>query len=309
MQLLQELRNSARLEQIFGEIERIEKKAREVAEDILDFLTSSSSETLIYAYTGYGLLPASISYWFSVTMRSQSTLLLDVEDASLYVLPYREDVSMVVFSAEEYSKLFSSLQAARLLGVKYKAYAQDPVDERYKILAKHYSVNTVPGRNTYETSLLLSLSTFFAHSKYYMNSLQLRSRRLFTHGEEGFAVVAKSLIEKYTPILEKIFALNSLHVSSSRILEAPARLLTRVLSELGIEAVYTPHAEIASVGKKPLLVTYVSLEDRAFRELKAFRREGLLELVLNTDPLEAGIYLSIIAFVLSQLKPRTELQL
>ncbi|MEM1695886.1 MAG: hypothetical protein QXJ18_00540 [Desulfurococcaceae archaeon] len=308
MQLLQELRNSARLEQIFEKIENIEKKAREVVEDILDFLTNNSSGTLIYAYTGYGLLPASISYWFSLTMRSQSTLLLDVEDASLYVLPYREDVSMIVFSIDEYSKLFSSLQAARLLGVKYRAYAQDPVDERHKFLAKHYSVNTVPGRDIYETSLLLGLSTFFAHSKYYINNLHLRSRRLFTHGEEGFAVVAKSLLEKYIPTLEKIFALDSLHVSSSRILEAPARLLTRALSELGIEAVYTPHAEIATVGKKPLLVTYVSLEDRAFRELKTFRKEGLLELVLNTDPLEAGIYLSIIALILSRLKPRTEPQ-
>lgn len=304
MQLLQELRNSTNLERIYAEIENIESKAREISKNILNFLTKHPSETLIYAYTGFGVVPASISYWFSLTMSSQSTLMLDIEDASLYVLPYREHVSMIVFSTGEYSKLFSGIQAARLLGVEYKALMPEPVDERLKFLAKHYSVDIIPRGSIYETSLLLSLSSFFAHSKLYMGSFQLRGKRLFYHGEEGFAKIAKSLLERYTDVLERVVTLNSLYISSSKILEAPTMLLTRALSELNIDTTYIPLIDLATTGKKPALVAYVSAEERAFRELKASRREDFIELVFNTDPLEAGVYLAMIALVVSRLKPR-----
>lgn len=298
--MLQKLRNSSDLEAVSSEVGIAEAEARRLSSRLMDFLNSNISRTLIYAYTGHGAIPAYISYWYSITMNTHPVIVGDAEDIAIYVLPYRDDVSVVVYSTGEYSKLVNLAQVARVLGVDTLTLVPTPTDERLRNIAKYYMFNTFSARDLYEAALVLTLTSFFSHSKLYRNSLQYRGRRLFEHGEEGFAVVVQTLIQKYIPALEKILAYRDLYVSSSRLLKPSSQLLTRTLTDLGINAIYVPLEEVM-VTKNPILLVYTSTEERSFRELKVTRRIEPVELVFNTDPLEASVYLALMAYTLRRL--------
>lgn len=300
MQLLQKLRDSTALSKVLEDVVEAEGIARSLSTSIINFL-SSTSPVIAYTYTGLGYVAASLSYWLTVAMSTQSTLIADAEDLSIHVLPYRDDVSTIIFSTGEYSKLFAALQAMRVLNVNYKAYAPEPVDERTRLLAKHYQVEMFPSTDAFKASLVLALATFFAHTKVYRNRLESRGKRLSAHSEEGFACIALSLIEKYTSVLEKAVGANRLVVTSSRILEPSALLLTRALLEAGLDAAYTPLMEILQSSSTPILIAYSSVEDRFVKEIRSRGAANIVELVFNTDPLEANLYLTLIAYFLAKL--------
>ncbi|MEM2024936.1 MAG: hypothetical protein QXW94_01425, partial [Desulfurococcaceae archaeon] len=224
MQLLQMLRDSYTLESIVSEVSEVEKQARAFSNKIFYFLNQARGGLILYSYTGYGQLPASIFYWFSITAKSQKhPVLVDVEDAAVYIAPYRDDVSALILSTGEYSKLISGLQAFRTLGVEYRALAPETADERISAIIKHYSIRTIPYKDKIKAALLMTLLSFFASSSIYKNALASRGQRLLGHGSEGFSCTITSFIEKYFSTIESLLKRDRVFVASSKFLE-PASL-------------------------------------------------------------------------------------
>ena len=297
MQLLQKLRDSTCLEQAERALLRVEEKAREYSELIEIFLNQVSGD-LYTTYTGLGYLPASVLYWYLNVMSSTLKCVIgEVEEIALHILPYREKGSLIIFSVEEYSKLISALQAIRLLDYNYLAFALTPLDERLRALLKHYNVSTYSASNLVEASLLMSLAVFHALAKRYKNRLQSRGLRLAKHSEEGFTPVLSSLVESYRGVLEEIAESRELiTVTSSKFLEPAALTLVHALRKHNLLVYYTP-LEFAERAEKTLLVSS-SVEERIRREFKSKTTHPVLELVLNTDPLEAGIYIAMLSYYL-----------
>ena len=297
MQLLQKLRDSTCLEQAERALLRVEEKAREYSELIEIFLNQVSGD-LYATYTGLGYLPASVLYWYLNVMSSTLKCVIgEVEEIALHILPYREKGSLIIFSVEEYSKLISALQAIRLLDYNYLAFALTPLDERLRALLKHYNVSTYSASNLVEASLLMSLAVFHALAKRYKNRLQSRGLRLAKHSEEGFTPVLSSLVESYRGVLEEIAESRELiTVTSSKFLEPAALTLVHALRKHNLLVYYTP-LEFAERAEKTLLVSS-SVEERIRREFKSKTTHPVLELVLNTDPLEAGIYIAMLSYYL-----------
>jgi hypothetical protein len=297
MQLLQKLRNSSCLSRAEDSLKLVEEKAREYSILIEDFLSKAPGD-LYASYTGLGYLPASILYWYLHTVSSNSKCIIgEVEETSLHLLPYRERGSIIIFSTEEYSKLISALQAIRVLNYDYLAFSLTPLDDRLRALLKHYGVNTYSASNPVEASLLLGLSVFHALARKYRSSLQSRGLRLAKHSEEGFALVLSSLVEKYRGLLEELAdSKEPVFITSTRILEPSAYTLTYSLRKNNILAYYTP-LELLDTTKKTLLVLS-SVEDRVSRECKTKAPFSIHELILNTDPLEAAIYVAMLSYYL-----------
>ncbi|MGC8982499.1 MAG: hypothetical protein ACP5KA_01890 [Desulfurococcaceae archaeon] len=303
MQLLQKLRDSHSLRKVAGEVAELEKQARVFSNSIAEFLAQVSGKVLVCAYTGFGSIPASVVYWYTTVTGRQNAVLMSLESATTFVLPYRDDVSVLVFSTGEYSRLFASLQAVRVLGVDYRAYAPQPLDERLKLLAKHYGVELFPQSDVYASALLLSFASFIALTGLYKDVLQARGKRLLSHSTEGFTAVAESLVEKYSPLISRVAELESPVLTSSELLEPSAQLFALALAEAGLNTTYMPLSlilEKASEVGKPLVAIYTSAEEASFKELRSTRK-GLLEIVFNTDPLEAGIYLTMISLFITRL--------
>ncbi len=297
MQLLQKLRDSTCLEQAEKTLLRIEEKAREYSSLIEAFL-NQASEDLYITYSGLGYLPASIVYWYLTVMSDSSKCVLgEVEEISLHLLPYRERGSLLVFSTEEYSKLISALQAIRTLEYRYLAFAQLPLDERLHALLKHYNVKTYSASNPVEASLLLGLSVFHVLARKHRGSFQNRGLRLAKHGEEGFAQLLPSLIEKYRGVLEEVVeSRGPIVVFSSRFLEPATLTLIYALRKSNLPVQYMP-IELSERAERALLV-FSSVEDRIRREYWARAPHTTLELLINTDPLEAGIYIAMLSYYL-----------
>jgi len=297
MQLLQKLRDSTCLEQAEKTLSHIEEKAREYSLLIESFL-NQTSEDLYITYTGLGYLPASIMYWYLTIMSSSSKCILgEVEEISLHLLPYREKGSILAFSIEEYSKLISALHAIKTLEYRYLAFAQLPLDERLQTLLKHYNVKTYSANNPVEASLLLGLSVFHALARKHRGNFQSRGLRLAKHGEEGFAQFLPSLIEKYRGVLEEVVeSREPIVVFSSRFLEPATLTLIYALRRSNLPIQYGL-TELSERVEKALLV-FSSVEDRVRREYWARAPHTTLEILINTDPLEAGIYIAMLSYYL-----------
>lgn len=299
MQLLQKLRDSSNLGLLTQEISQVESEARNLSRKLLDFLVQSRGTTILYSYTGLGYVPASLMYWFSLTFQSgKYPVLAEAEEASIYLAPYRDDFSLVIFSTGEYSKLITAIQVARMLEIEYFAIAPEPPAENLKQLARHYDVITIPYQDQVKTVLFTVITAFLALSELHKGALSSRGQRLFSHGAEGFACVFQSLVEKYVSTIESATRCSSLIVTSSRFLEAPAILLSYALRSSGLNVHYSPLEGIPSSTETPILGVFLTTEERIRREFKTTKKASLLELLLNVDPLEAPVYVSLLAYAI-----------
>jgi hypothetical protein len=241
-------------------------------------------------------------YWYSLTFQSiKHPVLTEAEESSIYLLPYRDDLSILIFSTGEYSKLIATLQVARVLGVDYLAIAPEPPTDNLKSIAKFYGVEQAPLKGVFETALFTTLASFFAVSELYKSGLEARGRRLFAHGQEGFAVTTKSFIEKYIGELSKIMEHDDIHITSTRFLEASTILLSHAIRELGKSAKYIPLEEALSLDA-PLIAVFLTTEERVRRELKVLKQSPLIELLLNVDPLEGIVYLTLLSYIIARSK-------
>ncbi len=301
MQLLQVLRDSSALDKVVREIEEVERFARSLSSKLISFLNQSPGNIHIYSYTGFGYSAASLLYWASLIFQgSKHPVLAESEESSIYLLPYREDYSAIVFSTGEYSKLIQSLQVLRILGVEYLAFSPTPPNEMIRNTLRYYNVELIPTNDSVSASLYTTLASFIAISEIYKSSLNIRGKRLFEHGREGFTVTVKSFIEKYSDVIEASLSKPITAITSTRFLEGAGILLSHVLRSIGVEAVYLP-VEEALTYNKPLLGVFLSSEERLRREFKTQKGSNLYELVLNVEPLEGIVYTVILSYVLYKL--------
>ncbi len=143
----------------------------------------------------------------------------------------------------------------------------------------------------------MSFSVFHALARKYRSSLQSRGLRLARHSEEGFAPVLSSLVENYRGVLEEMAeSAEPVTVLSSKFLEPATLTLVYALRKHNLPVYYTPLELSEKTGRTLLVLS--SVEDRIRREYKSRSPHITLELVLNTDPLEAGIYIAMLSYYL-----------
>lgn len=303
MQLLQKLRDSSHIEQITRSLAELEKRAHVHKDRLLDFLSQSRGNTIIYSYTSYGYIPASLVYWYSLTFSSpKHPLLAEAEEASIYILPYRDDVSILVFSPDNYSKLVQALQTARILEIDYLVFTIDPgIDSIRSILRDQNIIILSHGsKDPIESTLEMTMTSFIAISEFYRESLSMRGKRLFIHGREGFSQTLQSFIETYAGVLESILRQEEIYVTSTRFLEAPSLLFTHVLRSIGLKARYIPLPDVSDVDHN-VIALLLSTDERLRKELRSRKPGQIRELVLNLDPLEAILYLAILSYTIHSL--------
>jgi hypothetical protein len=301
MQLLQVLRDSNYIDTLIERIQELEKRAKDLSLKIVDFLKNASGDVILYSYTGLGYTPASILYWSHLIFQAnKQSIIAECEEASIHILPYRENIAALIFSTGEYSKLIQALQVARILGTPYYAMAPLPPSENLKLVLKHLGVETTPFEDLIEAALYMTIASFTAISELYKDKLGVRGRRLHDHGREGFAVTVKEFIEKYSSILEVFLKAQPIKITSTRFLEAPTLLLVRALRELKINATYIPLEDVSTSDN--VLGIFLTAEERIKKELRTKLRERLIELTFNLDPLEVIVYLAVLSYVLYNAK-------
>lgn len=302
MQLLQMLRDSTSIERYAQHVSKLEERSRELASEIAGFLGGAPS--FIITYNRDGFLPASITFWHTIVMNpSSSPLLVDLPTLTYQVLAYRESSPVIGFATNPFSALAPALQVLRLLEYPYLIFTMRPGDQRLEELLRRYEVRMIPSRGEAELSLLLSLSSYHALSEVHRDKLERRGRRLYEHSREGFSGVVPSLIEGFLDALSEVVTEREVYVTSTQLMEGGSAYFAKCLAGHGIDAVYV-HPELAR-GPGSIALISTSAEEPYRRELLSKYRlmnMKVRELYFNTDPLEANIYLSLLAFYLEYLR-------
>lgn len=296
------LRDSVNVELYTRHLSRLEAKARELSGTIKSFV-SENGLPLIITYSSTGFLPASLTYWFTLVMfEDKYPIRADFPTVTYQLLVYRPQDPIVGYAPSVTASVINALRTATLLGNKMVVLTGEIQDPRLDQLLRNYRVVSA-GSNVFETALIQAMSSFHAMADLSRDKLSRRGARLLEHSVEGFAPVAKDLVEKYVEIVEWIASRKKLSIISTEIMECGAQYTGEVLSTLGIEAVNQ------RPGSRPLhdavLLISTTVEDLYLRELESdIKKTGIdvRELVFNTDPLEANVYLSLLAYYLYFLK-------
>jgi len=304
--LLQKLRDSTSIASYARYLSEKEPVFRELASRIHDFLATSPNH-LHVAYHRYGYLPASIIYWFTVTMDpGRAVTLHDSIALTHYILPYSEQSTIMFFTSNPYSvTLLSLAQTSTLLGNNLLVVTQTPRDERVKNLLSRYRAIYVDAEDELEAMLVASIAAYYAMSRFYSSKLGARGARLSKHAEEGLAAIVGELVEKYLDNLDKLLQSSKWFVTSTKMLEPVALFFTEVLRRLGVESYYQTLDHILGYSNTLLLST--SVEEFALREYRfkySVMGVKLNEITLNTDPLEAQIYIALLAYYLIHCQSR-----
>jgi len=299
--LLQKLRDSANIASYVKYVSERDSLSRELSNTLYNFLTQHALNRIHIAYHRYGYLPASIMYWFILTMDPEKSVTLsDSTSSAYYILPYSEPALVVLFSSDPFSSSVLNLaQAARLLEHNLLIVTLKPHDKRVETLLSRYSVTYIETVDELEAMLTASIATYYAMSKLYSDRLGARGRRLYSHVEEGITPVVEELIERYLDRLEALAHGNKWIVTSSKMLEPAALYFTEALRRVNIESYYQVPDQV--LGYENTLLLSTSVEEYTIRELRfRYNMMGvkLQDLVLNTDPLEAQIYIALLAYYL-----------
>ncbi|MCY0868911.1 MAG: hypothetical protein OWQ48_06800 [Desulfurococcus sp.] len=275
----------------------IEEEARRISGIIRNFLREEGSSRLIISYSGHGYLPASCMFWHMVTMNEESyPLIADAVSTSVLILAYRDPIPLVVFSPVFRPELFNLLQASRIMNHPYIALIGEPVDERILRLLRDYRVVFASARDELDSSLVMAMASYHALAEAYSGRLARRGERILAHSREGFTPVFEEMIGAYREVFSGILGSRELTVSSSRLLESSSIYLVEALRRRGVRAAYE-HPELVS-GHGSVLLLGTSVEEHYLKEVKfklTARGLRVVDLVFNTDPIEANIYLAMIA--------------
>ncbi|MEM2077849.1 MAG: hypothetical protein QXH45_01085 [Thermosphaera sp.] len=303
MQLLQKLRERAGLASFTRLVEDLEREASRVSETIEAFLTGSR-KPLIIAYNRQGYLPASTALWHVSTVDPELNVFIsDVPAVSLYGLAYREGWRILVFASNPYAGLLNIMQVARLLNHEMLTVTVKPADERVKSILDRYNPVYIDRGDELEASLVMAFAVNHALSGLYKGKLEARGARLFQHSREGFVGLVDELVERYSDPLAKILSLEDAVITSSKLMEAPSLFLNEALRRVGLKTRYEYAESVTGPGNLVLVST--SVEEYYVRELKfKYARMGLkaFELMFNTDPLEAGLYLALLSLYVDRLR-------
>ncbi|MCX8199406.1 MAG: hypothetical protein N3E36_05195 [Sulfolobales archaeon] len=299
---MQSSRSSSRLTRLSAEVSKAEEWAKSASRELADYLKSSSNELLLtYSYMGYPA--ASILYWLLFTLRPDlRTLLMDADTASYYVLAYRSDLTIVVFTTKPDSAATIRItDSSRLTGARVMVVSPQP-GERTRLYMRDALLKTVPTTGSeITTSLWEALLAYYTG----LNIAQegRREERLRTIANQGFSVIVEELVEKYLDSVIKALELQEIVITSGKLLEPASTALAKALKSRGVDASYTPISLLEPAGNKCVLIVSCSVEDHLVNEKKlsvAMSGGKILELRLNLDPLEAPIYVLILALYLEK---------
>nr|WP_245526421.1 hypothetical protein [Desulfurococcus mucosus] len=295
--MLQEPGDGFDVKKYVSKLTSLEEDARRLSRSLVGFLSSSQSTRLIVAYSGHGYLPASCMFWHTVTMdEEKSILLLDASSTALYILAYRDPTPIVAYAPAPSASFLNMLQVARVMGHPYAAFTGKPSGGREAEVLEGYGLLYTASQGELDSSLAMSIAVYHALAELYGGRLAKRGARILGHSREGFTPVVEGLIEAYGDAVSWMLSHRSLTVTSGRLLESSSLYLVEALRRRGVDARYE-HPEMLR-GPGDALVAGTGVEEYYLRELKhRFSSTGIVvrELVVNTDPVEANIYLAILA--------------
>jgi len=262
---------------------------------------SQIPDNLIIAYHKHGYLPASIMYWFITTMEPDKKVLLnEASTITHYILPYHNPGYVVLFSSNPYTgTTLNTVQTCVLTGHQHLLITLKPVDERFEQLYRRYNVLYVDTRDEIEYALLSSIAIYYHLGAIYKDKLGSRGKRLYMHVEEGVVPIIEDLIMSYMDKLEKIVSQSEMVVTSSKILEPTGLYIVEILRRLNIKSSYQNPEFIP--GYVNLLLLSTSVDEYFTRELRfkySIMGVKIEDISMNTDPLEAQIYIALLAYYL-----------
>jgi len=298
--LLQKLRDSVNVARYHKYLEDIETYSRNIGDKLYN-LYSGFLNNVFITYHRHGYLPASIMYWIVMTLNPESNAyLLESNALTYHVLPYREGYRVVFYSSNPYSSTtINLLQTASLTGNEPLLITPKPLDERITSMYSRYTTIYIDKTDELEAVLVMVLSTYYALSKIFRDKLGSRGRRLYDHVVEGVLPIVEDLIDRYVDTLINILNQKEFTITSSKVLEPISLYFVDVFRRLGYETYYQPIDQ--AVGGRNILLLSTSVDDYSLREYR-FRfnmsSTNCIELSLNTDPLEAQVYLSLLGYYL-----------
>lgn len=266
----------------------------------------SGAERLILSYERHGSLAAQTLYWGIATLSPQSPPLIgDVESVLYFALAYREPAEIVAFATNPYSgTLHDLLSAGRLTGHRITLLTPKPQDSRVaSLLSSHSGVFFLEGLDEVESSVVMAIAAFRALSRLFRGSLEARGKRLHSHAEEGFGSIVEDMIGAYVDQLARLLSEERVVATSTRLLEPAAELFVTSLRVLGRHARFERPELIDEPAS--IVMLHTSVEDKYASQLALnFAKMGsrVLQLRMNTDPLEAPIYFGLLAAFLNFLK-------
>ncbi len=282
-------------------VQALEDIAKKISNNLNQYLESSRGRLYI-VYSRLGYLPANILYWIISTMTPENDVrLLDAMSYSYYVAAYTEPSTIVFFTTDPGSNItLNILQAARLMGNKILMISTRPQNDILADMLAPYDKIYVDLQDEIETSIAMGIAAFNTGIKIY-KGLGRRHERLDTHMKEGFHPVTAELIEKYSNVIDSVASIEDIIVTSPKILEPSAYLISEALRRRGIKSRYEPLEYVA--GPSDVLIISSTVEEHYMKE-KIFKlrlmRAKIHQIVFNTDPLETNIYASIIGLYIAR---------
>lgn len=298
--MLQKLRDQSNITGYIKFIENLEKKSHVLSNELYEFFAKLPGNIMI-TYYRHGYLPASIMYWFTITMDPDKNIVFnEANTLSYYVLPYRENWGIVFFSSNPYSSTtINLLETSRLTGYNSLLITTKPRDERLVSILNRYNVLYIEPSDELISTLVSSISIYYVMGKLYSKKLGNRGIRLYEHIQEGLTPIIEELIYKYIDKLEHVIHNKKIFISSSKLLEPVSMYFVDVLRRLDIKAYFQTPEQI--LGYENVLLLSTSVEEHFVRELRfKYNVMGVKieNISLNTDPLEAQIYIALLAYYL-----------
>ncbi|MEM4691395.1 MAG: hypothetical protein QXT88_03490 [Desulfurococcaceae archaeon] len=302
LQLLQKLRDSVNVKKYAVYVAELEERAKSLAEAIVFFINTRVRDKLVISYSDLGYIPAHILYGFTLVMDPDKHVVFeDTDTVQHYVVPYRENFVSILFSTDPYNpSIINYMQTSRVMGNETLLLTVKPGDERFKQIYSSFNTLQVDVNEEIEASIIMSIATYYACIKLYSGKLGSRGTRLFKHGEEGLSIIIEELISKYIDALEKIVYDKPVIVSSPAFLKPASIFATSILDKLGLNAHFE---DISRVGGRleSILLLATTVDEHLVKRLK-FRLTPagvkINEIIMNTDPLEAHIYLILLLYYL-----------
>ncbi len=302
--MLQKLRDSTNIESYVKRIEKLERESRNLSEKILVFLQEKEKDIII-TYHRQGYLPASILYWFTVVMDQESRVIFnEANTISYYTVVYRNPGKLIFFTTNPVSSsTINLLQASQLTGNKILFISPKPSQPHLLDMLSKYEPVYIGINDELEASLLMAMAAYHAASKHYKKRMGRRGERLYEHSQEGFTPIVNELVRIYMEKLENTISSNEVIVTSSKMLEPSATYFVETLRRLSVRSHYEKPEEV--IGPCNILLLGTSVEEYFIRELLFKYRMmniQLNDIIMNTDPLEAQLYIAILAMYLIHSK-------
>ena len=296
--MLQSTRDSPGLEYIGRLVSRAEEWAWRNKDPVVEFLESSSGE-LVFIYNRLGYIAASILYWIITTLNpSKQPVIQDSDTIAYYRLVYREPSTIVYFTTTGNDPALIRLcDAARLTGSNVLLITPPPPEPVSSMLRDTRVLEIPYMKEEVLTALTESLLALYVGVEAY-GLKGFRIDRLRENAREGFREILGELYSKYGEALNQLCRADTITITSTRFLEPAGYVFVEVFREVGKNASYIPVSLLKPRRGEKILLLANSVEEHLVREKKMkalLSGAQVIDIVMNTDPLESPIYLILLA--------------